>query len=61
MAIMGRPVLFAGETKRMQTVEAIVTGYADMIRAKDRAKWTQENRALAKLFFELGSQDTTDG
>jgi len=53
MAIMGRPVLYAGEARTLQTAENIVNGYNNMKNSTNRAEWMENNPVLAAIFYNL--------
>ena len=52
-AVMGRPVLSAGELRRMYTVENIYNAYNARKASEDWAKWAAENPARAAMLAEV--------
>jgi hypothetical protein len=51
-AVTGRKVFYYSELRRLILAENIVKAFYDRAKAKDWAKWTQENPVLADLLFE---------
>lgn len=49
LAVMGRPVLGAGEMLRMIAAENVVTAYMQRERAENAAVWVAENKEMNEL------------
>lgn len=53
MAVLGRPVLSAGEIRRMITAENIVSAYRDRKTSKNWGAWAQEHPGASRLLGEI--------
>lgn len=51
-AVMGRPVLYEGEMRRMITAQNIVNAYKDRARSQSWEAWQRENPELGNLLFK---------
>ena len=51
-AVMGRPVLYEREIRRMSIVNNIIGAYRDRSKSATWEAWTKENQAMASLLFK---------
>lgn len=53
-AVMGRPVLYESEMRRMNVAQTIVSAYKDRAKSASWDAWYTANKELGDLLFKAG-------